>query len=153
MHAESDLASRSRTADGAAASGGPAQRPATPGELRVTERDRDGVRVVEAAGELDLSTAPSLCLRLESARGRRDLRVLLDLGSLEFCDSTGLRAVILAGQEITASAGTFCVVVPPGTGAVARLFELSGVAEFVPVFATVEEGLAFLRSRGGAGTA
>lgn len=148
MHAESDVAGPRRTADGPAADGAAAQRPAVPGELRVTERDRGGVRVVEAAGELDLSTAASLCLRLESARRRRDARVLLDLSALEFCDSTGLRALVLAGQEIMASAGTFGVVVPPGDGAVARLFELSGVAEFIPVFATVEQGLAFSRSRG-----
>ena len=81
-------------------------RPIRAGELEITEREQGGVRVIHVAGELDLSTAPALCLRLESARHVADARVLVDLSHLEFCDSTGLRALILAAQEIMASAGT-----------------------------------------------
>jgi anti-anti-sigma factor len=62
---------------------------------------------------------------------------------LEFCDSTGLRALILAGQEVTASAGRFGVIVPH-EGAVARVFMISGAAELLPMFPALADGLAAL---------
>ena len=49
------------------------------GHLEVTEREWDGVHVVEVIGELDLSTAPGLCLRLEAARHVAHARILVDL--------------------------------------------------------------------------
>jgi anti-sigma B factor antagonist len=116
------------------------------GELDVTEREQDGVRVLHVAGELDLSTAPALCLRLESSRQVADAHVLVDLSELEFCDSTGLRALILAAQEIMASAGTFGVVVPSGDGAVARMFAVCGAAELLRLFPSRDAGLAALSS-------
>ena len=114
------------------------------GRLEVTEREQDGVRVVEVTGELDLSTAPDLCLRLDAARRIAHPRVLVDLSELEFCDSTGLRALILAAQEITACAGAFGVVVPPGEGAVAKMFRISGAVEFLRMFPALADGLAAL---------
>ena len=119
-------------------------RPIRAGELEVTEREQGGVRVLHVAGELDLSTAPALCLRLESARQVVDARVLVDLTHLEFCDSTGLRALILAAQEIMASAGTFGVVVPSGDGAVAKMFSVCGAAELLRIFPSPDDALAAL---------
>ena len=57
----------------------PVTRPVRAGELEVTEREQGGVRVIHVAGELDLSTAPALCLQLESARRVADAQVLVDL--------------------------------------------------------------------------
>jgi anti-anti-sigma factor len=114
------------------------------GKLDVTERQEAGVQVLDVSGELDINTAPALCLRLEAARRGASPRVLLDLSGLEFCDSTGLRALILAAQEIAASAGRFGAVVPPGNGAVARMFTVCGAAEFLRVFPSCRDGLAAL---------
>jgi anti-anti-sigma factor len=119
-----------------------------PGRLDVTEREEDGVRIVEVTGELDLSTAPGLCLRLEAARHIPHPRMLVDLSELEFCDSTGLRALILAAQEITACAGGFGVVVPPGDGPVAKMFAISGAAEFLRTFPALADGLSALGGKG-----
>ena len=122
-------------------------RPVRAGELEVTEREQGGVRVIHVAGELDLSTAPALCLQLESARQVADARVLVDLSHLEFCDSTGLRALILAAQEIMASAGRFGVVVPSGDGAVAKMFTVCGAAELLRLFPSPDDGLAALATK------
>ena len=119
-------------------------RPVRAGDLEITEREQGGVRVLHVAGELDISTAPALCLRLESARRVANAQVLVDLSHLEFCDSTGLRALILAAQEITASAGRFGVVVPSGDGAVAKMFTVCGAGELLRIFPSPDEALAAL---------
>jgi anti-sigma B factor antagonist len=117
--------------------------PATaPSGFRVEERDVDGIRVLSAYGALDLAAAAAFCGSMDAMRfGRR--RLLLDLTPLEFCDSSGLRAVIGAVEEVVASGG--CVaVVPPEDGAVARLFALAGASEFMPPYASTDEGLSAL---------
>src|SRR5215208_649635 len=82
------------------------------GGVRITERDSDGIRILEVAGELDLATAVELCSRVDAGRGAGQKRLLVDLTQLEFCDSSGLRAVFGAAEEVLASAGGI-VIVPP----------------------------------------
>jgi anti-anti-sigma factor len=113
-----------------------------PGEtFAIDERDDDGVCVIAAAGELDLATAPRLVVQLDAAR-RGDARALIvDLTALEFCDSTGLRALIGAHGESRAARRRFAVVCRPGSG-VARLFDVAGASESLPLYPELESALA-----------
>src|SRR3954453_10245699 len=97
-----------------------------PGDaLAVHESDTEGVRLPEVFGELDLSTAPRLCTALDAARIHRVRRVVVDLTGVDFCDSTGLRALIGASTEVRLSGGRLAIACLP-RGTVARLFELVG---------------------------
>lgn len=111
--------------------------------LGVTERELDGVSVISVGGELDLWTAPTLCGRIENAVGAATDGVILDLSHLQFCDSTGLRALAGAAREAQIRRARLLIVAPSRTGA-ARAFEIAGAAEFLPVAEDVERGLAAL---------
>ena len=111
-------------------------------------RDVDGVRILGASGELDLGAAVELCAQVDTARAAGCRRMLLDLTGLEFCDSSGLRALIGAAEELRASAGRLFVV-PAVAGAVARLFALTGADELLPLCPSLSDGLAALGARGG----
>ena len=78
----------------------------------VQERDEAGVRVLAVAGELDIATAPELCARLDASRSFRRPRLLVDLTDVDFCDSTGLRALLGAASEVRAHGGRFAIVCP-----------------------------------------
>jgi anti-sigma B factor antagonist len=101
---------------------------------------------MSAYQELDLATAVELCARVDAARRAGRKRLLIDLTGLEFCDSSGLRALIRAAEEVRASAGRL-VVVPPEAGAVARLFALAGADELLPLRSSVADGLTALGGR------
>jgi anti-sigma B factor antagonist len=116
-----------------------------PGALSITERDSDGIRMLDVAGELELATAVELCARMDAARGAGQRRLLVDLTQLEFCDSSGLRALSGAAEEVLASAGRV-VIVPPVDGAVARLFALIGAGELLPLRPSAAEALAALEA-------
>ena len=73
------------------------------------ERDVDGVRML-GTEELDLGAAAELCARVDAARDAGHRRLLVDLGRLELCDSSGLRALIGAANEFRASAGRVVMV-------------------------------------------
>jgi anti-sigma B factor antagonist len=114
--------------------------------FKIQERDEDGVRIVAIAGELDIATAPELCARLDAGRAGRHPRLLVDLTELDFCDSTGLRALLGAASEVRAGGGQFVLVCPPD-GDVARLLTIVGAGEWMAVHADRAGGLAALVSR------
>src|SRR3954469_8509133 len=94
--------------------------------IAVHKSDRDGVRLVEVFGELDLATAPKLCSALDAARIHRVKRLVIDLTGVDFCDSTGLRALLGASTELRFGGGRLAVVCLPD-GPVARLFDIVGL--------------------------
>src|SRR3954468_6522431 len=113
--------------------------------LAVHESDVEGGRLLEVFGELDLATAPRLCSALDAARIHRVRRVVVDLTGVDFCDSTGLRALIGASKELRVSGGRLAIACLPG-GAVARLFDVVGARESLRVCDTQAEALASVAS-------
>ena len=109
--------------------------------IAVHESDRDGVRVLEVFGELDIATAPRLCSAIDAARIHRVKRLMIDLTGVDFCDSTGLRALMGASSEMRVSGGRLAVACLPG-GSVSRLFELVGARETLRVCDSPAEALA-----------
>jgi len=99
--------------------------------------------VLAVAGELDLASAPALCVRLDATRDGRSPRLLVDLTAVTFCDSTGLRALLGAAAKIRAHGGSFGLVCTPG-GGVERLLEVVGAGEWMLVHADTAAGIAAL---------
>jgi anti-sigma B factor antagonist len=111
--------------------------------MAVHESDVGDVRLLEVFGELDLETAPTLCALLDAARIQRVRRLVVDLTGVDFCDSTGLRALMGASTELRHAGGRLAVALLPD-GAVARLFDVAGIRESLPTFDTQGEALASL---------
>jgi anti-sigma B factor antagonist len=89
--------------------------------------------LIEAAGELDLDSAPMLCAAIADGRYMpvRE-NVVVDLSRVEFCDSTGLKALVDASREVRIGGGVLVAIVP-ADGAVRRVIALTGVDEFLRV--------------------
>jgi anti-sigma B factor antagonist len=87
---------------------------------RVTDRVR-----LELFGELDLHSMALLEQQLSAAEGSGARRIVVDLSSLSFIDSSGLH-VLLEAQRRSLEAGRTLSLVP-GPPAVHRLFELTGL--------------------------
>jgi len=81
---------------------------------------------VSVAGELDAASAGELEAVL-AAQVSASAEVELDLGSVSFIDSSGLRALLVAQQTATDGGGSLILVAT--TPAVDRLLELTGLNE------------------------
>ena len=114
-----------------------------PDPFSVDEHEEAGVKVLHVAGELDIASAPRLCARLDATRTGRRPRLLVDLTDVDFCDSTGLRALLGAASEVRAHGGRFAIVCTP-SGEVARLLEVVGAAEWMAIHDDAASGLAAL---------
>jgi anti-sigma B factor antagonist len=113
--------------------------------FEIREHDVDGVRVIAVGGELDLATAPQLAVRIDRARASGARRLLVDLTTADFCDSTGLRALVGCRHEILVGGGRMALAALEDS-AVGRMFALAGARELLPVYEGFEPALAALAS-------
>ena len=97
------------------------------GGLRI-ERSTDAHGVVlTLTGELDLESAPKLDRQIRAIEAENPGRLLIDLGGLQFMDSSGLAVIVRAGRS--ARDNGHGLILRRGSVQVQRLFELTGLLE------------------------
>jgi anti-sigma B factor antagonist len=88
--------------------------------------DRESVRV-RPVGELDLDTADVVDAQLSELWSVGFTRLVLDLRSVEFLDSTGIRLLLSWDAKSRADGVEFAVI--PGPDAVQRVLAVAGAVE------------------------
>ena len=86
--------------------------------------------VLSVAGELDLSSAPTLRACFEQLDVTVD-EVVVDLGGLRFIDSTGLSLLVATERSLAERGGRLALRHP--SDQVRRVFEVSGVDKVLTV--------------------
>ena len=95
--------------------------------LRLERSDHDGVPHLKLVGELDLSTANPLKLRLELIEREEPARIVVDLRRVTFMDSIGLGillAHLLRGRRVGRE-----LVLVQGAQHIQDLFALTGTQD------------------------
>jgi len=92
-------------------------------------------------GDLDLWSAPQFKSALSELLAEDRTKLVLDLGRVGFMDSTAL-GVMIGVQHRFEVQGRLAIAAP--APAVLRVFELSGLAAGLPVFANREAALSYL---------
>jgi anti-sigma B factor antagonist len=104
--------------------------------FQIEQREDGGHTVLTASGELDLASSPKLRAAIAQALiAGADGAVLLDLGGLSFCDSSGMRELLLAYNELQ-KRGIALSIVPPEDQAAREVFRISKLDELLPFVAT-----------------
>ena len=98
-----------------------------------------GVTVVSARGEVDAYVAPTLAAAFSDLS---EGRVVVDLESVAFMDSTALGAVVRAVRELGEAGSAVRVVLPRGPAR--RVFELTAVDRILPVERSRADAIAAL---------
>lgn len=80
-----------------------------------------------AHGEIDVDTAPRLADALDALVDGGATMVVLDASDIHFLDSSGLRVIVSAGQQLADRGGR--LLIEGMSGAVQRVLEVSGVIE------------------------
>ena len=100
----------------------------------------DGVPVLAAPEEIDITNAQDLRAALLDAAAHGPGTLVADLTRTRFCDSSGLHA-LLAAQKRTQAEGGRILLVIHGTAA-PRVFEITSVDSLIPTFTSLAEALA-----------
>ncbi|WP_328333503.1 STAS domain-containing protein [Streptomyces sp. NBC_00455] len=92
--------------------------------------------VIEISGELDHHTAPDVRGALTGLALNAGQQLVLDLGGLTFCDSTGLTVMIAARNRALAADATIVLAAVPAS--VSRTLSLVGLDQVFPAHPTAE---------------
>ncbi len=98
------------------------------GSLAVRSEREGDVHLVELVGELDLDGAPRLEEELRQAEAGDADSIVVDLGQLEFIDSTGIRLLVMASER--SPDGRLTIL--RGPKQVHRVFEITDLADRLP---------------------
>jgi anti-sigma B factor antagonist len=98
------------------------------GSLAVRSEREGEAQIIELVGELDLDGAPRLEQALRDAEAGDASSIVVDLGGLEFIDSTGLRLLVMAAER--SKDGRFSLL--RGPKQVHRVFEITDLVDRLP---------------------
>ena len=99
--------------------------------LRIAIVHADGDVTVELGGEVDLACVCELRERLDTATGTSLGDVTINLSDVSFLDSTGLKVLLAAHHQLTATQRCLTVLSP--SRPVYRVIELSGLLDVLDV--------------------
>ena len=107
--------------------------------MDVTFADRPGygATIVTLSGQLDVDSAPDLQAALAGLMQRRVVRIVVDLGPLKFCDSTGLSAFVVVHRSCTAAGGFLRLAAPAPL--LLQTLAVVGLLAELPVYASVTD--------------
>ena len=94
--------------------------------------------------KLDTHIAPTLKSELVLVSGNGEKNILLDLGNVRYCDSSGLSAILVANRLCENANGTF--VLTGLNEAVERLITISQLDTVLNITNTVEDGIELIKS-------
>jgi anti-anti-sigma factor len=97
--------------------------------LRVSRSDDGRIVRLALSGELDIATAATLELELQTVEARRPPVLVLDLGQLSFMGVSGLRSILDAARRARREERHFVVTNP--VPHISRLFELTAIDQSV----------------------
>jgi anti-sigma B factor antagonist len=100
----------------------------------------DGVPVLAAPEEIDITNADALRTALLAAAGSGPGALVVDMTRTRFCDSSGLHALIAVHKRAGAEGREVLLVIP--SVAVLRVFALTGMDMVIPSFTNLAEALA-----------
>lgn len=101
-------------------------------QLRLSAQECGRGVVVELSGEIDLVTAPQLVATLRTLQiPPPGLMVLLDLSGVDFCDVSGLNALLRSRRVLAERGALLSLAAPPRS--LMRLLELTGLGEYLEV--------------------
>jgi len=99
----------------------------------------DGVPVVSAPEEVDITNAEGLRAALLESAERAPGTLVVDLTQTRFCDTAGLHALVSARKRAQAEGGEVILVIPGA--AVQRIFAITGLDHVFPTFTSLAEAL------------
>lgn len=107
-------------------------------QLSVTDHP-SGTTVVALHGGLDIDTAPALRAALSRLVARPTPHIVVDVAELDFCDSMGLSALVVAHQGAVARGGWLRLANPGDF--LRQLLNVVGLSEHLALYPDVDQAL------------
>lgn len=102
--------------------------------MSISFRDQgENLRYIVVSGRLDMPGTDSVAAKLEELVAAPKKGVVVDLSSVKFLASIGIRALIASAKAVHARGGKMVLFVD-GSSSVVMSLEATGVDQLIPVF-------------------
>ncbi len=109
-------------------------------DFRLTAQHTDGdLALAHVAGELDIDTAPHLRAQALALIEQGHRHLILDLGAVTFCDSSGFNALVGIFRCAKTADGTLVLAAVPDR--LQRMLDLTGLSALLPAHPTAAHAL------------
>jgi len=112
--------------------------------LTLATTDENGIAVIAAHGEIDVSTAPQLRQAIVEVASAGPGPLVIDLADVDFLDSTGL-GVLVSGLKRFRTMGSDVILVV-AANRILKVFEITGLTQVFRLHATREAAVAAARA-------
>ena len=107
--------------------------------MHTVQTELHGAQLLTLTDRLDAEAAPELEQRCERLIGRQTRTLIVNLSTLDYLSSAGLRALLSTGKSLQEKNGKLVLIATPGP--VRQIIELAGFDKVFPLHATVEEAV------------
>ncbi|MFJ2606268.1 anti-sigma factor antagonist [Streptomyces sp. NPDC091279] len=115
------------------------QQETAPPTRHVRVRQDRGHTVLELRGDIDIAAAVEIAPYLDRVTAHRDVRLVIDLGGVDFFDCSGLRLLYRARSRVLDQDGRLRLVCThPLT---LRVLRITGLAKLLPPYPTLDAAL------------
>lgn len=105
-------------------------------DLGLESADQNGTTVLNVRGEVDVYTAPRLRERIVDLVSQGKRQVVVDLGAVEFLDSTGLGVLVGALKRLRSHGGDLSLVC--NQPRILKVFEITGLTKVFDIYPSAE---------------
>ena len=109
-------------------------------DLTLATREADGKTVVTVGGEIDVYTAPKLRDKITELVAAGVYDIVIDMGGVEFLDSTGLGVLVGGLKKVRAHDGSLQLVCSQDR--LLKIFRITGLAKVFVIHESADEALA-----------
>nr|SBO98780.1 Anti-sigma F factor antagonist (spoIIAA-2); Anti-sigma B factor antagonist RsbV [Nonomuraea gerenzanensis] len=95
--------------------------------------------VLKVAGEVDVFTAPKLREQIIDLAAKGTVHVIVDLGAVQFLDSTGLGVLVGGLKRLRTQDGSLALVMT--TDRISRIFKITGLTAVFASYSSVQEAI------------
>jgi anti-sigma B factor antagonist len=97
----------------------------------------NGMPVVAAPEEIDVTNAPDLRSALQEAAADGHGTLVLDMTQTRFCDSSGIHTLLAVHRRAQSGGGELRLIIPDPSAV--RIFTITGVDRVIPSASSLEE--------------
>ena len=109
-------------------------------DLTLTTREVDGKTIVAVGGEIDVYTAPKLRDKITELVADGTYDIVVDMGEVEFLDSTGLGVLVGGLKKVRAHDGSLQLVCSQDR--LLKIFRITGLAKVFVIHESADAALA-----------
>jgi anti-sigma B factor antagonist len=113
------------------------------------ESGHDDVAVIAVGGEIDFQATPSFREWVATRIAAGGRRLLVDLSTATFIDSTAIGVLVGAAKRLQDTGDALVVVCPESNRRVRRIFDIAGVENVITLYPSREEALSALAATEG----